>query len=457
MNQVTLENFRCFRDEQQARLAPLTLLVGENSTGKTSFLALLRALWDAAYREMIPDFKEAPYDLGSFDEIAHYRGGRGGRAQSFRAGFDAVPNFVGPRKKAAKSDRPPYRFEVTFGRRGTAPAPAGWFFEHKDVRVAIRVADDASMEIRYRIGSGEWSWSAPARPDARFLARYDLFPPRFAFFIFREEDNVQPVGDSASVTGDDVARLEELISEFDADFLHGDRPFASAPVRSRPRRTYDPSRPAHDPEGETIPMYLSTAFFENRKSWNALKEALESFGQEAGLFDEIAVKPLGKRGSEPFQMHVRKFAGRARGPWRNLIDVGYGVSQVLPVITELFRDSETPMFLLQQPEVHLHPSAQAALGSLFCRIAGKQRRIAGRRRQLVIETHSDHLLDRVRMDVRDGKGELKPDDVSILFFERGNLDVRIHSLRLDEEGNVLGAPPSYRRFFMEETKRSLRL
>ena len=123
---------------------------------------------------------------------------------------------------------------------------------------------------------------------------------------------------------------------------------------------------------------------------------------------------------------------------------------MLPVITELFRDSETPMFLLQQPEVHLHPSAQAALGSLFCRIAD-------RRRQLVIETHSDHLLDRVRMDVRDGRGKLKPDDVSILFFERGNLDVRIHSLRLDGEGNVLNAPPSYRRFFMEETKRSLRL
>ena len=178
--------------------------------------------------------------------------------------------------------------------------------------------------------------------------------------------------------------------------------------------------------------------------------ASPAFGQEAGLFDEIAVRPLGKRGSEPFQMQVRKRAPRAMGPMRNLIDVGYGVSQVLPVITELFRDSETPMFLLQQPEVHLHPSAQAALGSLFCRIAG-------RRRQLVIETHSDHLLDRVRMDVRDGRGELKPDDVSILFFERGNLDVRIHSLRLDGEGNVLNAPPSYRRFFMAETKRSLRL
>ena len=106
------------------------------------------------------------------------------------------------------------------------------------------------------------------------------------------------------------------------------------------------------------------------------------------------------------------------------------------------------MFLLQQPEVHLHPSAQAALGSLFCQVAEP-------RRQLVVETHSDHLIDRVRMDVRDGVGNLKPEDVSILYFERNDLDVRIHSIRLDEEGNVLDAPEGYRWFFLEETARSI--
>lgn len=261
--------------------------------------------------------------------------------------------------------------------------------------------------------------------------------------------NFRPIDESPQMTDGDREQLKGLVGVFDA-LSAEQRPFASAPVRSKPRRTYDPSRPGRDPEGETIPMYLSTAFFEDKKSWKALKAALERFGREAGLFDEIAVKPLGKRGSEPFQMHVRKFGGRAKGPLRNLIDVGYGVSQVLPVITELFRDDTTPMFLLQQPEVHLHPSAQAALGSLFCEITGPGR-------QIVVETHSDHLLDRVRLDVRDRKTKLKPDDVSILFFERGDLDVRIHSLRLDAEGNVLGAPPSYRRFFLDETRRSLRL
>ena len=142
------------------------------------------------------------------------------------------------------------------------------------------------------------------------------------------------------------------------------------------------------------------------------------------MFDEISIRPLGKRESEPFQVQIRKDSATAKGPKRNFIDVGYGVSQALPILTELFRKDSARTFLLQQPEVHLHPSAQAALGTLFCRLASQGR-------QLLVETHSDHLIDRVRMDVRDRTTKLRPKDVSILYFERGNLDVHIHSLRID--------------------------
>ena len=121
----------------------------------------------------------------------------------------------------------------------------------------------------------------------------------------------------------------------------------------------------------------------------------------------------------------------------------------MPVVTELLRPDPPAMSLLQQPEVHLHPSAQAALGRLFCEVASSGQQL------VVVETHSDHLLDRVRMEVRDGTTELKPEDVSILFFERDGLEVHIHSLTIDEDGNINGQPNSYRRFFMEETRRSL--
>ena len=114
MNEITLENYRCFRERQTARMAPLTLLVGENSTGKTSLLALIRALTDLAYHSRIPNFKEEPYDLGSYDEIAHVRDGRGGRAKTFEAGFTFRTNH----KEATLTN-----FCFTFRDIGTAPVP----------------------------------------------------------------------------------------------------------------------------------------------------------------------------------------------------------------------------------------------------------------------------------------------------------------------------------------------
>ena len=61
------------------------------------------------------------------------------------------------------------------------------------------------------------------------------------------------------------------------------------------------------------------------------------------------------------------------------------------------------------------------------------------------------------MDLRDGVSSRKPEVVSILYFENSDLSSRIHSLGIDEQGNVLDAPQSYGRFFMDETKRSLNL
>ena len=95
MDRITLQNYRCFgSEEQSARLAPLTLLVGPNSTGKTSFLALIRALWDVAFREVVPNFREHPYDLGSWDDILSITAG---------AGMDGRDSFVAGLRIARQS------------------------------------------------------------------------------------------------------------------------------------------------------------------------------------------------------------------------------------------------------------------------------------------------------------------------------------------------------------------
>jgi predicted ATPase len=175
-----------------------------------------------------------------------------------------------------------------------------------------------------------------------------------------------------------------------------------------------------------------------------LRNALSRFGKACGLFDSVTVRrPLGKKESDPFQIQIR-----VSGPAFNLIDVGYGVSQVLPILVDSLMGEKGQMFLMQQPEVHLHPRAQAELGTFLAELVKRDQK------SFVIETHSDYLIERLRLDIRDRVG-LRPEDVLILYFQRGPKGVKIHPIRIDEQGNVVGAPRGYRQFFLEEERRFL--
>jgi predicted ATPase len=122
--------------------------------------------------------------------------------------------------------------------------------------------------------------------------------------------------------------------------------------------------------------------------------------------------------------------------------VGYGVSQALPILVDTLQLSSA-LFLLQQPEVHLHPRAQAALGSFFAKRISKGK-------QFIIETHSDYLVDRIRMEIR--RKQLKPEDVSLLYFERKKSSATIHNINLDSNGAIVDPPPGYRQFFLKEER-----
>ena len=453
MDAITLQNYRCFGPgAQTARLAPLTLLVGPNGTGKTSFLALVRALWDVAFDNRVPNFREAPYDLGSFQDIIHHRGGRAKNADRFAAGFEYTP--------MASAIDAVAKFDTTFADRRTTPFPVLRRFADKDASIEIPQIDESEpLEAQWRTNQGKGSlplsgWRESAGAG---MGLFPLFQFQVAIRIdalaTKPETTLQP--DDSS-----VSKLFNLINLFAFPYPPNDRPVASAPVQSRPLRTYDPVQLAQDPHGASVPSYLASLYRNDPDEWQRLKTALDTFGQASGLFDEIAVKSFGKSDGDPFQLQVRKSGKRRKGPWRNLLDAGYGVSQALPLIVELAKSPDNPSanlpgyrppaLLLQQPEVHLHPQAEAALGTLFASTAA-----AGR--QIILETHSDYIIDRVRMDVRDETTGLKPEDVSILYFEPGDLEVKIHNIRLDQMGNVLDAPPSYGAFFMAEVDRSIGL
>ncbi len=213
-----------------------------------------------------------------------------------------------------------------------------------------------------------------------------------------------------------------------------------SPIRTKPQRTYDEIGTENSIDGYDVPFVLDEIQLgkENSIVEERLLDLLNRFGIESGLYQRVVVKRLGPTPGDPVQVMVRT-GGRST----NLIDVGYGVSQVLPILVRSIASDTRARLLLQQPEVHLHPKAQAALGSFFVKMTSEFNQ------HFVIETHSDQILDRTRQEVAAGK--IAPELVQFLYFERGKNGSTVYPMELDEMGNILNAPRTYRQFFIDET------
>ena len=179
-----------------------------------------------------------------------------------------------------------------------------------------------------------------------------------------------------------------------------------APIRSKPRRVYDRSSVSYEQGGDHIPYILARLLNDEQdKRRDQISAAMKKFGEESGLFKKIAAPILGKHEGDPFEIEVS-----IAGPPTNILDVGYGVSQSLPIIVESVLAAPSTRLLVQQPEVHLHPKAQAALGTFLVDM------VRDGKRQFVVETHSDYILDRIRQEVAANK--LPAESVVFVFLDK---------------------------------------
>ena len=107
---------------------------------------------------------------------------------------------------------------------------------------------------------------------------------------------------------------------------------------------------------------------------------------------------------------------------------GFGLTQILPIVVGALSEDEGGVMLIENPEVHLHPAGQALMGGFLADVAH-----AGI--QVILETHSDHVLNGVRRAVR--RGRLEPEQVAIHFFKpRSETGAQVHSPAIDAEGNI---------------------
>ncbi|MBI3949652.1 MAG: DUF3696 domain-containing protein [Acidobacteria bacterium] len=126
----------------------------------------------------------------------------------------------------------------------------------------------------------------------------------------------------------------------------------------------------------------------------------------------------------------------------NLSDVGFGASQLLPIIIECLYYPPGSLLLMEQPEIHLHPKAQAHLGDLFVEAAKQENR------RMMIETHSEHVLARVRRRIAEGK--IERGDVAIYYFEPTPEGSHVREIKLNELGQFEEFPEGFFEEDLEE-------
>lgn len=149
------------------------------------------------------------------------------------------------------------------------------------------------------------------------------------------------------------------------------------------------------------------------------------------LFPGARVSASALEGVQLMKLEFR--TGRAAG-WVKPANIGFGLGYAFPLLVGLMTAPEGSVLIVDSPEAHLHPRAQSVLGRMLAQVAG-----AGV--QIVIETHSDHLLNGIRLGVRDTL--IAPDQVAIHFFAGDDDSRDIATLAMTAEGGVSEWPAGF--------------
>ena len=442
MKIIFLDNYRGF-SKASIPLTSVNFLVGENSTGKTSFLSALKVMGSPRFW-FNPTFDDPDLNFSSFSEIISKKSEN---KKQFTIGFyDSNDDDV------SSDEKMPILRLITFKNEEGVPAVHRYSFMSPIGLISTIITD--SM-LRYKVHDCTDSKS----PDCSDLSYENLLDicmsahngsttsgykqfteknfPRQLFFANAYHFIV------ADMAGKNLLKENKKRISFE---LSIDAPECRwiAPIRAKPERIYSSQTSDYSAEGSHIPILLNKILGSSSKDKeHPMLKALNEFGVSSGLFSGLKIKRYGREASSPFQVNVD-----LEGSELLVSNVGYGVSQVLPIVLEARRKSGADYIAIQQPEVHLHPKAQAYLGEFIY----NSKKIA--KNNFVIETHSDYLIDRFRLCT--SKDQCL--DAQVLFFRRTSEGNQVDSLVINENGSYPDEqPPEFREFFLNEELELLRL
>ncbi|WP_424965937.1 AAA family ATPase [Dinoroseobacter sp. S375] len=408
-------------------IQPVNFIVGENSAGKTSFLDLLSVL-DSA------NFALTNKILGSVDGLDDPEDiiTRYGNNKTIKVGYvgkveteDDGIQFAGKiASYKKKSDELELETVTIFDRRSafkTQLRGRTYFSKRFDLDSEDPNLSDACAladEAHHDSGRG-YTKLLELGPEGPAPDYQDWFQATMQsrFQLAKNYQGSRKLRAFAAVEGQPLRILRY------------------GPIRGEAERLFFGSTEKDfDPSGSHYPFRLKSLSDKKAASLDAIK----AFGKASGLFDDIRVQPLrgGKQGSA-FSILYKKYNTEF---YSN--ELGYGLGQIIPIVTDTVSSNGDRTFLIQQPEVHLHPKAQAAFGSLLPKIS--ERGVT-----FVIETHSDFIIDRFRMERAINKSNHK---AQILFFYKPEGADRpiFETITISQDGLTEEMPEEYREFFVKE-------
>jgi predicted ATPase len=207
------------------------------------------------------------------------------------------------------------------------------------------------------------------------------------------------------------------------------------PLRDFPKRFYGWTGAAPSNVGKqgenAVAALLAARVGGNKVGDIPLENYIAQRLEKLGLISSFRLEEL-REGTNIFRVLVRR---TPESPEVSLTDVGFGVSQVLPVLVLCYYVPEGSTILLEQPELHLHPSVQSGLADIF--IDAYQKRGV----QIILESHSEHLLRRLQLRMAEEK--IVPSDVNLYFCSLEKGESKLTTLDMDEYGNIRNYPKDF--------------
>ncbi|MCE2448939.1 MAG: DUF3696 domain-containing protein [Candidatus Latescibacteria bacterium] len=433
LKHLRIQNFKGWEDTGPIRMAPITLFFGANSSGKSSigqFLMMLKQTVESPDRKAVfyPGGRNSAVQLGSYQEMVFRRNPKKKISFEYQWSLHDSLTIKDPiSDQLFRGDM--LDFEAEVGLSGSN------LLEVRRTKYRILKEDYEllSVELKRKETRREYMISAGG---------YNFVRKRGRGWPLRDIGRFYGFPDEAVAYYQNAEFLQELNLEQELLFKSI---YYLGPLRTKADRLYTWAGITPESVGfageNTVAAILAARdrriSLGYRQRTKPLEEIISSKLKEMGLIEDFKINPISKQRQE-YEVKVRT---KGSTDWVDLPDIGFGISQVLPVLVQCFYAPPGSIIIIEQPEIHLHPSAQSALADVIIDAINSKENGNDRNIQLIIETHSEHFLRRLQRRIAEDVIDEKK--MSAYFANITKTPAILEPLQIDQFGNISNWPEHF--------------